>query len=268
MQGARGIAAALLRHPRTCADVIAALSPRTPCHPRGRLASLPSMSRYTLIIGNQNYSSWSLRPWLLLEHFGLDYQTQKIWLDKDNSAQELATASSSKRVPVLLDQQIPAQPIWDSMAIAEHLVHEHPEHKMWPEQSKARAFARSASAEMHSSFFALRSQMPMNCKRRGIDVGPDAACQADLARVYELWCYGREQFCAQGLFLAGPFSILDAMFAPVVWRLTSYVEDLRKPVAEYCDQMRQLPAMQKWEQEALAESECLPSCDELGRPRS
>lgn len=235
---------------------------RQPC-----VANLGRMARYTLIIGNQNYSSWSLRPWLLLEHYGLEYQAQKIWLYQDDSAQGLADASSSKRVPVLLDQEIPDQPIWDSMAIAEHLRQEHPEQQWWPRESKARAFARSASAEMHSSFLALRSQMPMNCKRRGIDLSPNADCQADLARVYELWSYGREQFSAQGPFLAGPFSIADAMFAPVVWRLTSYVEDLRKPIAEYCEQMRQLPAMQKWEREALAEKKVIPSYDELGRPR-
>lgn len=225
------------------------------------------MARYRLIIGNQNYSSWSLRAWLPLEHHGLDYEVQKIWLFSPSYQEELSKASSSKKVPVLMDSQLTDQPIWDSLAISEHLVQEHPELPLWPKDPRARAFARSLTAEIHSSFAELREQMPMNCKRHGIDVQPDQACLQDIARVNELVTQGRGQFADQGQYLAGHFSLADTMFAPIVWRFNSYVDDLPEVVAEYCETMRALPAMKTWEEQSLAETQRIERYDHIGRVR-
>lgn len=225
------------------------------------------MSRYRLIIGNQNYSSWSLRAWLPLEHYKLDYEVQKILLFLPSSKDELSNASSSGKVPVLMDKQLNGHPIWDSLAISEHLAQEHPEHAMWPKEPIARAFARSVTAEIHSSFGELRAQMPMNCKRRGIDVQPDQSCLADIARIIEVVTMGRERFAEQGQYLAGQFSLADTMFAPIVWRFNSYVDDLPKIVSDYCHSMRELPAMKVWEEQALAETQTIEQYDSIGHAR-
>lgn len=222
------------------------------------------MARYKIVIGNQNYSSWSLAGWLTLEQFGLDYDVEKIYLFKPESKPALLKASACGKVPVLFDQALPDQPIWDSLAIAEHLAHAHPEYEMWPNNPNARAFARSVAAEVHSSYASLRQTMPMNIKRRGVQVEIDHACKADLLRVYALIAEGQRQFSSIGPFVAGNFSLADVMLAPVVWRLTSYVHDAPKPVAEYCKIMRDLPAMTRWEADGLAEHEVIESYDALG----
>lgn len=222
------------------------------------------MARYKILIGNQNYSAWSLAGWLTLEQFGLDYEVEKIYLFKPESKLALLNASSCGKVPVLFDQKLPDQPIWDSLAIAEHLAHAHPEHEMWPNHSKARAFARPVAAEVHSSYASLRQTMPMNIKRRGVKVEINQACQADLLRVYALIAEGQRQFSSIGPFIAGNFSLADVMLAPVVWRLTSYVHDAPKPVLDYCETMRDLAAMKRWEADGLAEQEIIAGYDALG----
>lgn len=222
------------------------------------------MARYTILIGNQNYSSWSLRGWLPLEHFGLDYEVQKISLFTPEGDTAIAKASSSKKVPVLLDDKAPGQPIWDSLAILEHLAQEHPELKMWPQELGARAFARSAAAEVHSSFSALRETMPMNCKRSGVkvEIGPD--CKADLQRIFTIWAEARKKFESIGPYLAGTFSLVDVMYAPVVWRLSTYVHDAPKSAMQYCETMQALPAMKLWASQGSKESAVLAHFDALG----
>lgn len=222
------------------------------------------MAHYKIVVGNQNYSSWSLAGWLALEHFGLDYELEKVYLFKPESKAALHKASSCGKVPVLLDQTLPEQPIWDSLAIAEHLAHAHPEIEMWPKTPKARAFARSIAAEVHSSYTSLRETMPMNIKRRGVKVDIGPACQEDLTRIYAIVSEGQAKFSTDGPYLAGTFSLADVMFAPVVWRLSTYINDAPKPVTDYCETMRKLEAMKRWETEGLAESETIPRYDAMG----
>lgn len=198
----------------------------------------------------------------------MEFEIQKIHLFTPGADQELVQASDSKKVPVLMDQELPGQPIWDSMAILEHIVEAHPEHLMWPKDPAARAFARCAAAEMHAGFFALRAQMPMNCKRENIDVSPDAACMKDIQRVYQIWHDARSQFSDHGEFLAGPFSLVDAFYAPVVWRLRTYVQDLPEIAQRYCQTMLDLPAMQTWKKQALEEQVTIEAIDALGFART
>lgn len=222
------------------------------------------MARYTIVVGNQNYSSWSLRGWLALEHFGLDYEVQKIPLFTPGAQEALLEASSSGKVPVLLDQKLPGQPIWDSLAIIQHLVQEHPEVEMWPKDPMARAFARSAAAEVHASFSALRTTMPMNCKRSDVKVNIDPECQADLQRIFAIWQEGRSKFGSAGPYLAGAFSLVDVMYAPVVWRLSTYINDAPREALEYCETMLKLPAMELWASQARQETNVISAYDAIG----
>lgn len=224
------------------------------------------VARYKLIICNQNYSSWSLRGWLALEHFGLDYEVEKTLISIPGPQEALSKISPSGKVPVLLDQKISEQPIWDSLAIIEHLAQEHPEIDMWPKDPAARAFARSAAAEVHSSFAELRNTMPMNCKRKGIKVEIGAECASNLERIATIWKEGQSAYGSMGPYLAGKLSLVDIMYAPVVWRLATYVHDAPKHVHDYCETMRKLPAMQLWESQALAEAGGIAAYDALGTP--
>lgn len=212
---------------------------------------------FTLYIGNQNYSSWSLRPWILLKHFAIPFSTVKVSLTGQGVSARHQGYSASGLVPCLHDG--PLQ-VWDSLAIAEYLAERHPE--MWPEQVELRARARSISAEMHSGFTALRSQLPMNIRLRLNGAPADAALTRDLERIFTLWREA-QAMAESGPYLFGPFSIADAMFAPVVWRLHSYQVAIPEDLKPYMKTMLRHPAMQEWEQAALAETERLGNDDEL-----
>lgn len=222
------------------------------------------MARYKLIICNQNYSSWSLRAWLPLEHFGLDYEVEKTLISIPGPQKALADISPSGKVPVLIDQTLSHQPIWDSLAIIEHLAESHPELQMWPKDPAARAFARSASAEVHSSFSDLRNTMPMNCKRKGVKVEITPECASNLQRIFEIWDEGKRKYGSMGPYLAGSFSLADIMYAPVVWRLSSYLSDAPKAAQDYCETLHKLPAMQRWASQALAEEGGIAAYDSYG----
>ena len=170
-----------------------------------------------LYIGNKNYSSWSLRAWLLLRAFGLDFEETLIPLDEADTAEKIRVVSEAGKVPVLVDH---GQTIWDSLAIAEYVHERFPDAGVWPTETQARAHARSSSAEMHSSFVGLRGACPMNLAKRFVrkDRGADVA--ADVARIQDLWVEARDRFGSNGNgpFLYGAFSAADAMYAPVVTR--------------------------------------------------
>lgn len=203
----------------------------------------------TLYIGNQNYSSWSLRPWLLLKHFAIPFSTVKVSLTGQGVSERHKAYSASGLVPCLHDS--PLQ-VWDSLAIAEYLAERCPQ--MWPEHPDLRARARCISAEMHSGFSALRSQLPMNIRLRVQGATPDAALSRDLERLFTLWREARAM-AEHGPYLFGPFSIADAMYAPVVWRLSSYNVAVPDDLQAYVQTLLRHPAMQEWRREALAEQE-------------
>lgn len=200
-----------------------------------------------LIIGNKNYSSWSLRPWLLLKYFDVQFEELVIPLYQDNSAQLLAHHSPSLKVPVL---QHNALSIWDSLAICEYINEQLIAHRGLPRDINTRALCRAYCAEMHSSFEALRLSMPMDCRRRRA-LKPSAACDKDIQRIDTLWQQALS--ASDGPFLFGEFSMADCMYAPVVSRFNSYAVTLSSIAETYKHTILALPAMQQWT--AAAESE-------------
>jgi len=214
------------------------------------------MSRYTLVIGNKNYSSWSLRAWLLMKHAGMPFDEIRIPLYVAGSKDSLRKYAPSGKVPVLLDGSLA---VWDSLAVAEYLAERHPDRRLWPQDSAVRAVARSISAEMHSGFSALRSNMSMNCRGSFPGVGRTVEVAADVERIQRMWTDCRERFGAAGPFLFGEFTIADAMYAPVVLRFKTYAVQLAPVARQYADTVLGLPALQAWVEAAKAETEVIPA---------
>lgn len=203
----------------------------------------------TLIIGNKNLSSWSLRPWLVLRHFGLDFQEVKLPLDTPEFHREVLKYSPSKRVPVLIDGDVR---VWDSLAIAEYL-NEKVQGRAWPSDAAARAHARAVSAEMHSGFVGLRTHWPMKATGNASVTLPVDAMM-DVSRVQQLWHEYRSQYAQRGPWLFGEYSIADAMYAPVALRFRHYSALIASPLAQaYQDQLIQDPHLQAWIAEAQRE---------------
>jgi glutathione S-transferase len=212
------------------------------------------MSDLTLVIGNKNYSSWSLRPWLLLRQAEIPFTEIRIPLYTPPSRRQIAEHSPSGHVPLLRDG---ALAIWDSLAICEYVAERFPESRGWPEAVSARAVARAVSAEMHSGFFSLRHQLPMNLRARRSGVAPSEATRAEIARVREIWRDCRARFGAGGRFLFGRFGIADAMFAPVVTRFATYGVELDGVERAYAEAVLALPALREWTAGARAETEVI-----------
>ena len=203
-----------------------------------------------LVIGNKNYSSWSMRPWLALRASGIPFEETVVPLYTGTSdKQRILDVSRAGKVPILVDGDVT---IWDSLAIIEYLAERFPEKWLWPEAAAQRAHARSISAEMHSGFAALRNECGMNLHRpiRAIDLSDDA--KANIARVQEIWreCLTRYG----GPFLFGAFTAADAMYAPVVHRFRTYAVAVTAESERYMNAMMALPAFQEWTREGLAET--------------
>lgn len=207
-----------------------------------------------LVIGNKNYSSWSMRPWVAMTAFGIPFEEIRILLDRPDTATQIARYSASGRVPVLLTQE---GAIWDSLAICEYLAEQFPEKAMWPQDTAARAIARCVSAEMHSGFAGLRSAMTMNIRARFPGKGRTPDAQGDIGRICEIWedCLSR---FGHREFLFGDFSIADAFFAPVVTRFQTYDVFLAPALRAYCERVTEHPAVAKWIAGAQAETEVIP----------
>lgn len=204
----------------------------------------------TLVIGDKNLSSWSLRPWLLMKQAGIPFTEQLVRLDRPETKAEIAKYSPSGRVPCLIDGDTA---IWDSLSIADYLAEKFPDKALWPADVKARAVARSVSAEMHSGFGALRAFWPMNFAREGMG-HLTGGISGDIARIAEIWETCRRDFGSGGPFLFGKFSIADAMYAPVVSRFQTYGPVPLPPLAEeWRAMMWALPAMREWGAGAKAE---------------
>lgn len=206
-------------------------------------------SGLVLFVGNKNLSSWSLRPYLALAHVGVPFEEIVIRLDRPDTRARILDISPSGRVPALRDG---ALIVWDSLAICEHLAERFPAAKLWPEEVALRARARSVSAEMHSGFADLRREMPMNIvARTPREPGPDAA--RDIERVLAIWSEHRALHAERGPFLFGPFTIADAMFAPVVTRFVTYGVPVAGAARDYMNAVLALPALRRWMADAAEE---------------
>lgn len=209
----------------------------------------------TLVIGNKNYSSWSLRPWLLMKQAGIPFTERRIALYRGDWQKQVLAHSPSGLVPVL---QHGSLKIWDSLAIGEYVAEIFPDQKLWPSETAARAEARAISAEMHSGFQALRQNMFTNIRRRMPTRGRTPEVARDIERISAIWSDCRRRHAADGPFLFGRFSMADAMYAPVAFRFQTYAVPLAVPAAEYLNTLLNLPAMQEWAAAAQAETESIP----------
>ena len=206
----------------------------------------------TLVIGNKNYSSWSMRPWLALRANNIAFEEVFIPLyTGDADKKRILGFTRSGKVPALIDDDVT---IWDSLAIIEYIAEMFPEARLWPEDRARRAHARSISAEMHSGFMALRNERGMNLHRPVGAIALSADARANVARIEQIWIECRERYGTSGPFLFGTFGGADAMFAPVVHRFRSYAIEVTPEARDYMDTMMALPAFQEWTQAGLAET--------------
>lgn len=206
-----------------------------------------------LVIGNKNYSSWSMRPWVVMKAFGIPFEEVRVALGQPDTSMRIAQHSAAGKVPVLVAGEIV---IWDSLAICEYLAEQFPEKAMWPHDVASRAMARSVCAEMHSGFTALRTAMWMNIRARFPGKGRTPGAQADIARICEIWenCLARS---GPHHFLFGEFSIADAFYAPVVMRFRTFGVWLAPALQAYVDRVVAHPAVAQWMREAMDEQERL-----------
>ena len=205
-----------------------------------------------LVIGNKNYSSWSLRPWLLLRHFAVPFEEVRLPLDTPEFQRRIPGYSPTGRGPVLHDGD---RVVWDSLAICEYVNETSLGGRGWPSDPSLRYLARCAAAEMHSGFAPLRAQLPMNCRRMPNAYRWKADAEADIQRILTLWHDLRHR--GKGPFLLGDFGIVDAMFAPVAIRFRGYGVALDDTARDYCNALFALSAMREWQAAAEAETERL-----------
>jgi glutathione S-transferase len=208
-----------------------------------------------LVIGNKNYSSWSMRPWVLLREAGIAFEEVQLKFDDSGHAVGAERYSPTGKVPVLV---ITGEPVWDSLAICETVAERFAEKQLWPTDERARRVARSICAEMHSGFQSLRSHMPMNIRSRHPGKGMNPEVQRDIARVLEIWRGCRERHGAEGPLLFGRFSVADAYYAPVVTRFQTYEVSLPNEAQAYCDAVLALRAVREWCEAACRETEFVP----------
>ena len=209
------------------------------------------MSKLQLVIGNKNYSSWSLRPWMALSMAGIPFRELVVPLDTPETAALIAEHSAAGRVPVLVHGR---QRVWESLAIMEYLAELFPEKHLWPTALSARAVARAVSHEMHAGFGHLRNACPMNIRRPRKPVALSEAVLKDVARIEHLWRECRAKFGKGGKFLFGRFSIADAMYAPVVSRFETYAVSVADDTRAYMDTILNTAAFAAWRDAALKES--------------
>lgn len=213
-----------------------------------------------LVIGNRNYSSWSLRAWLPLAKSGIDFDTILLPLDTPEFFERIGEYSPTGRVPVLWHD---GQCIWDSLAIGEYVNEQFARGSLWPEDASSRALGRSMAAEMHSGFSALRAQLPMNCRARGRVVAREQALASDLERLWIVWSDSLACHHDRGPWLLGDYSLADAMFAPVVLRLGTYGIEPPAELQPYCHQVLSDETLSTWLALAMEES-WVVEADEAG----
>ena len=212
------------------------------------------MSNLTLVIGNKNYSSWSLRPWIFMRHHQLDFTEKRVALFTETIDEELAEYNSDSKVPVLKDDDLV---IWDSLSILEYISEKYLDNQGWPKAERSRAIARSISAEMHSSFSNLRNELPMNCRKKFDQIILSEDAKREIERVKYLWRMCLSQNKDHGGWLFGRFSIADAMFAPVVLRFHGYSISMAEEEQEYMNRVLTHPAIVEWIDEGKQEKEII-----------
>lgn len=208
-----------------------------------------------LYIGNKSYSSWSMRPWMLLEAFRIPFAEVVIPLYAEGSKETILKTSPSGKVPALVDGDVT---IWDSLSICEYVAENFPQHAIWPRDKAARALARSMSAEMHSSFQALRQLCPMVVHRPKASADFSADALADVARIESMWAASRAKWGQGGPFLFGAFSAADAMYAPIVLRFDNYRAPASADTRAYMEAIMATPAWKKWMAGAASETWRIP----------
>jgi glutathione S-transferase len=213
----------------------------------------------TLVIGNKNYSSWSLRPWLFLKYHGIAFEEIRIPLYQADSKSRILGFSPSGKVPALIDGGLK---VWDSLAIMEYLAERFPETQAWPENQAERAFARSISAEMHAGFTALRTHCGMNCRRLPATKKLPEEVYRDIERIGQIWQQCRQQHWDSGPWLFGQFTIADAMFAPVALRFHTYQLGTNAEALGYVNTVLEYPAIREWVEAGKRELEVIPAFED------
>ena len=209
------------------------------------------MARLKLVIANKNYSSWSMRAWVLLREAGIDFEEVQLNFSPEVSVTGIERYSPAGKVPVLL---VDGGPVWDSLAICETIAELFPEKHIWPRDNRARQVARSVCAEMHSGFQAMRSSMPMNVRGRHPGKGMNPETSRDIDRVVSIWEDCRGKFGAGGDLLFGHFTAADAFFAPVAMRFATYAVELPVVAKAYAESVRALRSVREWMDAAIRET--------------
>ncbi|MFV2057090.1 MAG: glutathione S-transferase family protein [Thiohalomonadales bacterium] len=212
------------------------------------------MTNLKLIIGNKNYSSWSLRPWILMKQFNIEFEEERVPLFTATADDELRPYFSDCKVPVLVDSDFT---VWDSLSIMEYVSEKYLHGSAWPAEIQARALARSVSAEMHSSFTQLRSECPMNCREKFPDAKLSSGVERDIERIKLLWKRCKTAYGQGGEWLFGYFSIADAMFAPVVLRFIGFGVSFNKLESDYVDTLLKSVHIQAWIEAGRVEKEVI-----------
>ena len=209
------------------------------------------MPQLALVIGNKNYSSWSMRPWVLLRQAGIEFEEIALRFDDAARVPGSERYSPTRKVPVLL---VDGEPVWDSLAICETLAEMFPAKRLWPAQARARRIARAACAEMHSGFTQVRSAMPMNIRASHPGKGMSEGVRRDIDRIAELWRDCRARFGSGGPMLFGEFGVPDAYYAPVVMRFVTYAPALPQDARAYVQAVLELRAVREWMDAARKET--------------
>ncbi|KAB2847460.1 MAG: glutathione S-transferase family protein [Hyphomicrobiaceae bacterium] len=209
------------------------------------------MTTPILLIANKVYSSWSMRPCILMKELAIPFEEKVVRLRQADTGERIREHAGSGKVPVLIDGDIK---VWESIAICEYLAERHPDRGVWPKEVAARAHARAVASEMHADFMALRKDFPFNITRRFAASGLAQDVQADVDRINVIFDEARTRFGADGPFLYGAFSAADAMYAPVVARFHTYSIHLDAVAGAYCETMRNLPSYRAWVDAACKET--------------
>ena len=212
------------------------------------------MNHLKLVIGNKNYSSWSLRPWFFLKNLDIEFEEELVFLYEEDTNKHLSAYNSNEKVPILINNEFQ---VWDSLAIIETIADLFPEKQGWPHDATAKAIARTVSAEMHSSFLAVRNALPMNLRKHFANYPITDEIQLDIDRIVQLWTYCRKHKNSAGSWLLGDFSGADAMFAPIVMRFIGYDVKLTGFSAEYVDFVYNNKCMQEWINDSQKENQII-----------